>query len=145
MTTVAWRGGVMAADTMMTFGSTLIDGRIKIARRDDGALIGAAGLCGRSEAFRAWALGGEVGNAPDMKDSTGIIVEPDGAVRVFDGEENGSYTIRPPYFAIGSGTDHALGAMFAGASAETAVRAAILHDKSSGGAVTVIRAGTPTD
>lgn len=83
----------------------------------------------------------EKGPYPKMAaDSCGVIIDKCGTVRLFDSDEgDGSYEIRPPYFALGSGQDYALGAMHHGASAEEAIAAAIQHDKGTNGGIMVLR------
>lgn len=144
MTTVVYRDGVMATDTAyIANGVTIVIGRRKIARRsDDGALIGGCGKSATVDAFIAWAVHGEIGDPPVMEEAAGIIAYIDGTIRGFDDDEGGGrrgFLIAPPYFAIGSGAEYAFGAMFAGADAETSVRAAIAHDKSTNGDVLILR------
>lgn len=130
----------MAADTGVCAGDMVIVGRIKIYRRDDGALIGGAGKGGYCHAFRKWALGGENGEPPASRDdSAGMIVMPDGLIRLWDNEV-GLNELTTDYFAIGSGQEYAMGAMFCSASAEDAVRAAIAHDAFTNGDVMILRA-----
>lgn len=140
MTTIAYRDGVIAADTSMSCDGMVLSGRVKIARADDGRLIGAAGSSAYSDAFREWALK-EQGNPPKTgADSIGFIIATDGSVRVWDSDEgDGFFRVHPPYFAAGSGAPVAFGAMHVGADAEAAVRAAIAHDKSTNGDVLVLR------
>lgn len=147
MTTLALKDGVFAADTAMSRGGTTLLNVTKITQRDDGCMAGVCGSGSYIGPFMAWFLGGEEGECPRAKDdndsgcSTGIIVRLDGTVEVH--ETGGWYLVEPaPYFALGSGRDAALGAMFAGADAETAVRAAITHDHGTGGEVTVLRLPT---
>lgn len=144
MTTIAYRDGVIAADTSMTVNGTVVPGRVKIARAPDGRLIGGAGKAAFTESFRAWAIT-EEGDPPKMEPgSVGFVIDTDGSVRLWDSDEgNGPFTVRPPYIAVGSGQDYAMGAMFAGADAETAVRAAIAHDKSTNGDVLVLSRKKP--
>lgn len=138
MTIIAYRNGILAADTSTTVDGCVLPGRIKIVRRDDGALIAACGACGYGDAFRAWASAGEVGEPPKVADaSAGVIFMRGGLVRVFDCDE-GAYTIAPPYFALGSGMAFALGALYAGATAEQAAKAAIEHDSKSNGSVMTV-------
>lgn len=140
MTTIAYRDGVIAADTCMALGSVVIPGRVKIARALDGRLIGAAGASGFGDTFRTWALT-EKGETPKVaNDSVGFIVDLDGSIRIWDSDEgHGPFTVRPPYYAVGTGAECAMGAMHYGAGAEDAVRAAIAHDKSTNGDVFVLR------
>jgi ATP-dependent HslUV protease subunit HslV len=140
MTTIAYRDGVIAADTLMTCDGSIMAGRVKIARADDGRLIGASGASGFGDAFRKWALT-EQGEPPKLPEhSAGFIIDRDGSIRIFDADEGGAFEIRPPYFAMGSGQNYAIGAMHAGAGAEAAVRAAIAHDPLTNGDVLVLAA-----
>lgn len=144
MTTIAYRDGVLAADTAMHRGTTRVDGITKIVRASDGLLAGAAGTAGYNGSFLAWAVDGRLRAEPppvakednDNYD-TGLIFHPDGLVELF--EPSGRFEARPAYFAIGSGRDAALGAMFSGADAVTAVKAAIAHDAWTSGGITVLR------
>jgi ATP-dependent HslUV protease subunit HslV len=140
LTTIAYRDGVLAADTQTCRGYTKIVGLTKVARGPDGRMGGAAGEAGFLTKWLAWICG-DVEDQPEPRATetstdVGLLVHPDGTVEIF--EEAGSYRLSVPYFAVGSGRDQALGAMFAGADAETAVRAAIAHDTGSGGPVTVL-------
>lgn len=144
MTTIAYRDGVLAADTAMSRGATLIRGIEKTARRPrDGALAAIVGAGYYAGPFFAWFHAGCEGDPPRVDQDpdgcvTGIVVEPNGVATIY--EMGGWYELRAPYWAIGSGRDQALGAMFAGADAETAVRAAIEHDHGTHGDVRVLRA-----
>ena len=141
MTTIAYRDGVLAADTLMTRGDSKLVGITKIAKGADGRMGGAAGSAGFCATWRAW-LRGEA-SRPEPKsenDSTdcGLVIWPDGRVELH--EQSGSFEVASAYIAIGSGRPEALGAMHAGGDAEAAVRAAIAHDCHTGGDVTVLRA-----
>jgi hypothetical protein len=119
---------------------SVMSGRVKVCKARDGRLIGAAGKSSYCDAFRKWAMT-EKGRPPKMEtDSCGIIIGTDGKVRIFDSDEGaGCYELSPPYFAVGSGQDYAMGAMHYGAGAEAAIRAAIAHDKGTNGEVLVLR------
>lgn len=142
MTTIAYRDGVIAADTMEVTSNSIIGVATKIARRDDGCLAGAAGDAVYSRAFLQWFEGGEKGNVPegfseDGYIDRGVIFRPNGIIEVY--EPRGMFETTAPYYAIGSGRPEALGAMFVGADPEAAVRAAIAHDVHTGGEVIVLR------
>ena len=143
MTTIAYRDGVLAADTAMARGGTLYPGSItKIVRASNGCLAGAAGTAGYNGAFLRWALAGMEGDPPTAKQDdrdcdTGIIFRPDGSVVLY--EPTGWFETHPGVYAIGSGREFALGAMRAGADAEQAVMAAAAHDPYTGVPVTVLR------
>lgn len=139
MTTIAYRDGVLAADTLTTRGYTAIDGAMKVASGPHG-LGGACGNYGFVTAWLEW-VSGERAERPvpvQTADDTdvGLLITPEGAIMVYEG--SGHYQIRAPYYAIGSGRDQALGAMHAGASAANAIRAAIEHDTYTGGTVTLV-------
>lgn len=143
MTTIAYKDGVLAADTAMCQGGSMMGSIVKIARRDDGDMAGAAGNANFNALFIKWFLTGEAGDSPKATESErhmdrGVIFRKAGGIDVF--EVNGAFRCEADYFAFGSGMDYALGAMFAGAGAGTAVHAAIKHDPHSGGNVTVLHA-----
>lgn len=144
MTVIAYRDGVLAADTLATAGDSKIGSAIKIARNSNGDLAGAAGLASYNHAFLKWFTGLESGQPPEARDEPskdiydrGVIFRKNGQIEVF--EPSGKHTATAPYYAFGSGRPEALGAMHAGASAEGAVRAAMAHDKNCGGDITVLR------
>lgn len=145
MTTIAYRDGVMAADTLATRNGNRAGTAIKIAKRGK-LLAGASGSSDCCQAFRAWFMGGCIGHCPPMGDpekswAEGVIVMPDGALAVFG--PSSSWLDRPygGFWASGSGGDLALGAMAAGATAEEAVKAAAMLDINTGGDVTVLKVG----
>lgn len=143
MTTIAYRNGILAADTRCTIAGASSGSINKIARRYGGALAGAAGNAVYNFAFLEWfVLNDEKVDPPkaqrtDDSIDRGIIFFPDGRIHVY--EPDGKFMIKAEYHALGSGTDVALGAMFMGATAEQAVRAAILHDNGTGGEVLVLK------
>ena len=75
MTTVAYRNGIIAADTGLTWG-TVRDSHIeKIAKRKDGAVAGAAGEAWWIHAFMAWfANGGEAPHIPEGGHASHAII-----------------------------------------------------------------------
>lgn len=132
MTVVAYRDGVMAADRSTRSCGVEFHETRKIARRDDGALIGCAGMSTQARAMRAWFLAGEVGDRPSLgdkeEDSThALIVRPDGRVEVHDMHGWTEAESEWGYYAIGSGFELALGAMAMGADAREAVGVALRH------------------
>jgi hypothetical protein len=141
MTIIAYRDGVLAADTAAHNGATRICGVTKIARREDGVLAGASGGPDFMGEFLRWVRGEKSERPTPIKDSDGTdmgaLFFPDGRIEIY--ESNGMFEITPGYYAMGSGRDQALGAMFLGAGAVQAVRAAIAHDAYCGGEITVLR------
>jgi 20S proteasome alpha/beta subunit len=144
MTTIAYKDGVLAADTAMCLGGVMTGSVVKIARRADGDMCGSAGDAAYNAAFTEWFLRGEEDAPPTAKQEEGtfdrgVIFRRTGKIDVF--EPRGKFTVKASYFAIGSGKESALGAMFAGADAEMAVRAAILFDPHTDGEITVLKCG----
>lgn len=145
MTVIAYRDGVMAGDRLAVRGSTASRWHAKIARRDDGALIGLAGDGAVGERYRVWFLAGEdLAKRPALSDeydgepaSAGaLVVRPDGRV-----EEHTHLAVLPfegPYFAIGCGADFALAAMEMGADAHRAVEVACKLDIHCGGGIDTV-------
>jgi ATP-dependent HslUV protease subunit HslV len=88
-----------------------------------------------------WFVKGERGRPPKANEDTnnfdrGVIFRNGGRIEVF--EPSGTFSMSAPFYAMGSGKSEALGAMWAGATAEQAVRAAIDLDPSCGGDVTIL-------
>lgn len=146
MTVIAYRDGVMAADSMGSADSVMQRGTRKVTRSSTGIIAGFSGVFGAGRKFLRWVEAGAVGDPPlprehpgdpDHQSYTGIYVMPDGRVIVVDSE--GADERFASYLALGAGSAAALGAMFAGADAETAVRAAIEHCAWCGGDVDVVR------
>lgn len=144
MTTIAYRDGVMAADTRMCSGNQFIDQSMtKIARNKAGDLCGISGDAALGGPFLEWFLKGERGKHPPIiyeptkSDIHAVIVRAKGTMRRF--EPGGWFYFVAPYFAMGSGRDFALGAMHMGADAIRAVQAGCAHDPSSGGQIILLR------
>jgi hypothetical protein len=152
MTTIAFKDGIVAADTGMTGGGgSRVGHTVKIVRRMSCVapvafdVAGASGCASWGHAFKTWFTKGENGDPPPIAhenqrdDATGVIFRADGSIWVF--HSSGRHDLRAPYFAMGSGGSEARGAMQVGASAEDAVRAAMVLDESTYGDVTVLRVG----
>lgn len=143
MTTIAYRDGILAADTLITAGNIRCGTETKIKARGP-LLYGSCGSCGLTDKVEAWIRAGMIGDRPHLKagEATGsvFVFMPDDKIVWM--HEDGDTVLTAPYWAAGSGEKFALGAMAHGASAEEAVRAAIVHDTGSGGSVTVLRRKT---
>lgn len=145
MTTIAFRDGVMAADTRAyTGGRPPIGRKVKIQRLDDGTLIGCSSTTpGQGEAVIRWfAAGADPHNTPPGEAKTTLLaVKPNGEVYFASDSYNLSGPLSGDYFAIGSGDSYALGAMAMGASAERAVEVACDLDVWSEGPITTLVLG----
>lgn len=139
MTTIAWDGKTLAADSMVT-GNGMRIGRITKAYRVGRLLVGLAGTVGLAQAFLHWLAEGAKGDPPSMKAEDGdaevMVVLPDGRIATFD--KYGRDQMASTQYAIGSGGRFALGAMAAGADARRAVEIASELDCFSGGPITTL-------
>jgi ATP-dependent protease HslVU (ClpYQ) peptidase subunit len=142
MTTVAYSScdGVMAADTAVSDGDVVTNHAHKLRRMRDGTLVGYCGAFSASATFMEWiSRGAPPDEKPDVAGLMGLVVMPNGKIYLFESKRYGLIALRDSYCAIGSGQAVALGAMYAGAGAEKAIRAAIKHDRNTAGRVQTIR------
>ncbi len=139
MTTIAVRGGLMAADSRMTH-----DGRmtrcVKLFKRA-GAVIGLAGDDAPAMMFIDWYGSGR--SRPEIlvtgaADFHALVLDEKKRVWLFDKWCRGE-RITAPFFAVGTGADAAMGAMHAGADARRAVSIACKVDINSGLPVVYMR------
>ncbi len=133
MTTVAYKNGIIAADTLGSRGNYNHSRCVKIAKRGP-LLAGGSGSSAYLQTFFAWFRNGCVGPAPAMSCpkeddvwAEGFVVLPNDQIGIFGAYQ---WAINPyaGFYASGSGAPLALGAMGAGATAEEAVRVAIMFD-----------------
>lgn len=137
MTTIAYRDGVLAADSQVTSCNNCSAGSArKIGRLPDGSLWAFAGAIQMMEACVAWAAKQE-GNPPQLDDGTFVIFRHDGAVREWWGK--GWLQVEGDFHAWGSGERPARAAMMAGAGPGRAVEIAAALDSDTGGEITVLR------
>lgn len=142
MTTVAWDGETMSADTLATDAWGMKEEvRNKILRGPD-FLLGCAGEHGQ---IMRWWIGVERMSARDLlmagycpyeketNDPALMLACADG--RLYR-HTSGIFTpLSRKFHAIGSGRDYALGAMHLGAGSCVAVRTAMEFDNGTGGEV----------
>lgn len=134
MSVIAYRDGVMCADTRAWSGSHRpIGAKRKIHALEDGTLVGVVStIVGFGERLAEWGRGGfKEEEFPDPEceiDFAMLVVKPDGSILYYDNCRFPTGPLEAPYFAFGSGGSYALGAMHAGASAEDAIHAAIKFD-----------------
>jgi ATP-dependent protease HslVU (ClpYQ) peptidase subunit len=127
MTIIAYRGGIMAADTCFTDGGIVTRG-LKLHKKS-GHIIGFCGEVAQALVFVDWFFNQKKHRKPDLATETGweaMVLNKDG-VTTWD------RSLRPipleeEYYAIGSGGPGAMYAMDAGASAKKAVEIACKRD-----------------
>lgn len=142
MTTIAYKDGVLAADTGVSSDGARVGYITKIARRSDQYLAGASGDATYAWGFLQWFLNGCDGDPPKGTETErsfdrGVIFSANGAIQIY--EPQGTHEMRCDFYAMGSGSPEARGAMWAGASAEESIRAAIALDSYTFGDITVLR------
>ncbi len=142
MTTVAFKDGQLAADTLANSNGNRICHVTKIYERN-GVLIAGSGSLAQCQRFWDWARTGMKGEPPAHDEEHGyegaliwddhiLLFTPIGIIR------------RPtaPFWATGSGWELAMGAMAAGATAREAVEIAAEVDLHTGytaeGGITVL-------
>lgn len=140
MTTIACKGRLMSGDGLATREGMIVStDRVKVWKAKDGALLGMAGTSGFERELLAWWEAGAEGAFEHGKEANALILKPDGSC-LFIGD-CGWPTEQSLPTAIGSGCEYALGAMDAGADAESAVSIAAQRNPTTGGVITTIRLG----
>lgn len=138
MTTVCFRDGYLAADTLISYNSITNGNRCKIAQCGD-FYVALAGPAFLRKALERWvAEGADPDDVPETLEKhngkfEAVVVNKVG--NVFEYDNGQLLPICADYTAIGSGAMLAIGAMAHGASAEQAITAAAAHDKNTGGNV----------
>lgn len=137
MTTIVYRSGTLAGDTLTTANGNR-DGYVQKVRRVGRVLIGFSGPIATGLKFEQWVKGGMVGNGPyeGGDQGNGIVVSAAGVV-CWAGA--GPWPVTTDFYALGSGADLAMGALECGATAEQAVAVAAKHNVDTGGPITVLR------
>jgi ATP-dependent protease HslVU (ClpYQ) peptidase subunit len=141
MTTVAFDGTTLAADSQSTTGN--IRGHAtKIAKNKAGFLVAGSGSYAVVKVWINWVLAGMPAESQptNADESSIIIVDPRGHATLF-AEIAVAQPMPRKQWALGSGGDLAMGAMAAGADARTAVKIACKLDVYSGGRIVVLTPG----
>lgn len=144
MSVVVYCRGVLAADSKAYGGKyqTSPGAKRKAHRLSDGTRVGVvSSTIGMPERFVAWLDAGadpkEWGEgSPDVR---AIIVRPNGDVFLADEGLHFSGPIDCEFYAIGSGSDYAMGALAMGANANRAVEIAAQFDPHCGAPVTILQ------
>lgn len=146
MTTIAYRDGVMAADTQCSSGNRKF--RIsKIKRLKCGGLLGGSGSLAAMLKIQRWAEAGfSADDAPEFGDDGGdfeaLIVRGDGTVYLLD-DEMELMPVTDELIAVGSGGPYAVAAMHCGLTPAEAVDVAAHYDPGTGGPVHEMRLEKP--
>lgn len=142
MTTIAYRDGILAADSASWDANGIYFGRTrKIHRLVDGSLLAGAGCDSMVQRVANWLNDfcefPDVDPEKEMDRFQGLLIEPGRRVFYMDQSLEQSELVDIPFVAIGSGHELALGAMAMGATAREAVMIACQFDAHSRGPVDV--------
>jgi ATP-dependent HslUV protease subunit HslV len=141
MTTIAYRNGILAADSQVVSGNTRVGEMRKVWKTKSGALVGFAGNASLSHEIEQWVEKDLSGEVPSTADRGSIIlVRPTGEVFLID-DDGGPVRIAAAFYSEGSGADVAIGALAAGASAVQAVEIASIYDIGTGGPIQYVELG----
>lgn len=124
MTTLAYRDGILAADTVLMPSGWSVQ---KVYRLPDGGVVGGCGLWRAVYAGIQWLVSGEQGDPPDMEDASLLIVRPDGVVWAVQNAFP-AFPLMDTMVTMGCGGDAALAAMKMGKTAPEAVALATAVD-----------------
>ena len=136
MTTIAYKDGVIAYDSRITVGNTIVDDQANKMVERDGHVLFCTGSTPDCEALIEVYCGRKL--SLTSNDASGFAVT-DGVIYYIGwNKADGPWksAVRPEnVFSIGSGADHALTAMDCGKSAKKAVEMAKKRDTYTGGLV----------
>jgi ATP-dependent protease HslVU (ClpYQ) peptidase subunit len=151
MTILAYRNGVLASDSRVTFNDMILSDNFPKIAQSNGVIGGASGDADATERFVRWIKkGADKKTIPDKGKYRALMIKLKGDNNInsdiFEQEvkityiENGDPMVLDQEFvAIGSGAEIAIGAMEMGASAEKAVTIATKRMSSCGGPLQVKR------
>lgn len=135
MTTVCYRDGVLATDSLVTANGGVAGAARKMRVLSDGSVMAHGGVLADAVLVFDWV---EKGEKPKDKPVVGaecfeaVRVYPDGRIVWYSGHlTTYSYREHRGFFAFGTGEHFALGALAAGATAEEACRIACEFDVKS--------------
>lgn len=136
MTAIAYRAGVLAADSEVHWNDYVKAYENDKVVKDHGDLMGIAGdVCPSHEEFSQWRFSKRPRkNRWEGFKFEALVVTADGKVFIYD-QLGSKQALKEEFFAIGSGAEVCLGAMEMGATAEQAVAAAIKWCPGVGGEV----------
>lgn len=146
MTTIAFRAGIIAADSMVFQNAQRANFEVRKIRKFGQTLVSGYGVLVVVQSFIRWAETvkhwDDLRDLPDFPNNDsggGIAIRQDNGgflVAEFNHYGKEEYWITEAGFlAWGSGANWAEGALWAGASAEEAVRAAQFYSTTSGGTI----------
>lgn len=144
MTVIAWHGKTktLAGDKRMSCNGYAVT-VTKIAKRDDGWLVGCCGGSDTASELMNWFLKGAIESAfpPSCREDNGdrlLAISPDARIYMYIRAPI-PIEISDPFFAIGGGCDFAITAMHLGKDAVEAVEITCQLDTSCGNGIDFLR------
>ena len=151
MTTIAYKSGVVAADSQETHSDGRKNDCQKLYKMKDGTIIATAGDSYTGLIFVEWFKEGA--RKESIPDLTNITLEEDFECLVLENTENiyiinrffQKYHIEMPegFYSLGWGAPYAVAAMHMGADAKKAVQVAAKYDAYTGGTVKTMKVKRP--
>ncbi|ANH98953.1 proteasome subunit beta [Pseudomonas koreensis] len=141
MTTIAYKDGVIAYDSQITSGNTIIYDDYQKCHQVKGVRFFMSGKTCDYTALQDAYFGGVVTREVD---ASAIVADGEGLWCIGAGIQEGfwkSPIMLDSIYAIGSGSDHAITAMDMGASAYEAVQMAAKRDTGTGGTIRAVTVG----
>jgi ATP-dependent protease HslVU (ClpYQ) peptidase subunit len=130
MTTIACNRKMMSGDTRYTDGG--LEGKCKTKIHNvNGDLVGFAGSMAEGLAFVKWYKNKDE-EKPEISDTTILVLKYDETIWTYDSNYHAVEVTDKDFYAIGSGSHFAMGAMSAGKNPTEAVRIATKLDVYSG-------------
>ena len=142
MTTISYLGGILAFDGRSSRDTHVVTNNCIKGIVTDEYLVGVCGDHSVGEEFLHWAKAGFGPNKPKFEpgaEFVGIAINRKGIITEYEANMIPAKIGKKPFYAIGSGAAHALGAMEAGADAIQAVRIAAKYDVYTGGRIRAVR------
>lgn len=136
MTTIAYRDGIMAADSLSTANGIRFAEVVKM-RRVRGVVFGFSGSTCDIQAFADW-IKNEGDYPSDLAPFEALVIDGTNGLRLYECGKH-SFPIDEEFTAIGTGREIALAAMHMGATSHDAVKLAIKLDTRSGGPIRTLK------
>lgn len=137
MTTIAWDGKTLAADSLISAGTTAFGTAIKVHKLKDGSYAAFAGRASIWPSLIEWLNGGEKPVVGEEDSVSVLVVDKKGKAYELEDDLRPAPACVP--WAGGSGQSFALAAMKMGHSAVEAVEVACQLDLASRGPIQEVR------
>lgn len=153
MTTIAYRDGILAADSLVSGEMVRWGSTTKLAKAPCGWIGAACGDAGAASEFMWWVESQSIEpfmppffSAPEFKspvDVDGLLIDGSGKIWCWAGRPR-FFHLDADFTAIGSGSKIAMGAMAMGATAEQSVAVAAQFDVYTGGKIETLSIRSPS-